>query len=293
MKAISREKIALLVFCLLMIAGAGALAFYLFAGHSWNYAATSLDDSFGNMDGYAAIVFEGTAQPEEDTDAEDGEATDAETEDNASTPATGAGASGEDGSPDASQEAGVAGESAQSAEAPETEDSETAEEGSMSAEAEDGGTAFPLPFASTSSSKQKPATTETVRKSYEEKGADVFVLDSADIDAYADGVVMQSDGYRIGVMSASYPRSTASLEKLVERFKESKVDFIVALVANDAYLAGVSGVDVVIATNGDGSSPLGQTVGNSYRVFAPEIGSVGVVLISPSNVVSAKVIDEL
>lgn len=293
-----------------MIAGAGALAFYLFAGHSWNYAATSLDDSFGNMDGYAAIVFEGTAQPEEDPDAEGDEAASAEEEEaDATAGAINAETSDEGTDPDAYQAAGASeeaklsiqsteplseeGEPAQNAEASGAEEGEAPEEDNVSAKMEGNGISFPLPFAGTSASKKEPATTEDVRESYEEKGADVFVLDSADIDAYADGVIMQRGEHRIGVMSASYPRSTASLEKLVEHFKESKVDFIVALVTNDAYLAGVSGVDVVIATNGDGSSPLGQTVGNSYRVFAPEIGSVGVVLISPSNVVSAKVVDEL
>ena len=31
------------------------------AGHSWNVAASNLDDTFGSMDGYTAIVYPGTA----------------------------------------------------------------------------------------------------------------------------------------------------------------------------------------------------------------------------------------
>lgn len=40
------------------------LGWYLVAGHSWNVAASNIDDTFGSMDGYTAIVYEGTAVPQ-------------------------------------------------------------------------------------------------------------------------------------------------------------------------------------------------------------------------------------
>jgi hypothetical protein len=43
-----------------MVAG---IAAYLVAGHSWNYAATRIDDAAGEMEGYNVILYEGTAVP--------------------------------------------------------------------------------------------------------------------------------------------------------------------------------------------------------------------------------------
>ena len=65
MEKTSREKIALIVFLVLAI-GMGCILFgYVFAGHSWNVTASNIDDAFGNMEGYTAIVCEGTIEEEE------------------------------------------------------------------------------------------------------------------------------------------------------------------------------------------------------------------------------------
>ena len=65
MEKTSREKIALIVFLILAI-GMGCILFgYVFAGHSWNVTASNIDDAFGNMEGYTAIVYAGTIEEEE------------------------------------------------------------------------------------------------------------------------------------------------------------------------------------------------------------------------------------
>lgn len=63
MAEVSRERIALVVFtaCLLLIAG--GVVMYLYAGHSWNHAASHIDNVTGEMDGYTVVLFEGTAIP--------------------------------------------------------------------------------------------------------------------------------------------------------------------------------------------------------------------------------------
>ena len=66
----SREKIALAVFAALIVLSLGGLGWYLVAGHSWNVAASNIDDTFGSMDGYTAIVYAGTVPPD-DTDVDD------------------------------------------------------------------------------------------------------------------------------------------------------------------------------------------------------------------------------
>lgn len=64
----SREKIALVVFCMLFVLVGVLLLVYIVAGHSWNVAASNIDDSFGSMDGYVTVVFDGSAEaPEQDS----------------------------------------------------------------------------------------------------------------------------------------------------------------------------------------------------------------------------------
>ena len=57
-----REKAALAVFAALIVLSLSGLGWYLLAGHSWNVAASNIDDTFGSMDGYTAIVYAGTAE---------------------------------------------------------------------------------------------------------------------------------------------------------------------------------------------------------------------------------------
>lgn len=64
MAKIQREKIALGLFaaCVaLILAGIGA---YFVFGHSWNYAASHIDDVAGELDGYCVVLVEGQGIPE-------------------------------------------------------------------------------------------------------------------------------------------------------------------------------------------------------------------------------------
>ena len=63
MKKRTREKVALLVFALLVILGGSVLLRYFETGRSWNVAASVVDDAFGQMQGYTAIVYDGTYDP--------------------------------------------------------------------------------------------------------------------------------------------------------------------------------------------------------------------------------------
>ncbi len=87
--------------------------------------------------------------------------------------------------------------------------------------------------------------------------------------------------------------SASAIEKHIGYFAEHEVDYVVALAANPDYLKTKAGIDIVISTYVKDGSTLGQTVQGSYVVPTPEIGEVGVVLVSPSNVVSSKVVEEI
>ncbi len=71
--ALSRERIALVVFAAVIVLITAGIAFYLFVGHSWNYAATRIDDAAGEMQDYRVIAFEGTAIPAASQVKDDGQ----------------------------------------------------------------------------------------------------------------------------------------------------------------------------------------------------------------------------
>ena len=54
---------ALALFFLLFALGGCLLALYVFLGHSWNFAATEIDDASGTMGEYLVVLYEGTSTP--------------------------------------------------------------------------------------------------------------------------------------------------------------------------------------------------------------------------------------
>ena len=250
----SREKIALFVFLVLIVLSLCGLGWYLVAGHSWNVAASNLDDTFGSMDGYTAIVYPGTAvEPVAGKGAGD----------------AAAGKEADAGSPDAPGSSG--GKDA------------TGTAGTASVPGTDAG-------ESLLDSKKKTLSAQEAKEGYEEKGATVFSLDTVDLDAYREGVILKKGGHRFGVFGIAEPTSTIVLEKQIAYFKRHKVDFIVLVTPDKEYAEDVSGIDIVVSTQDEDLFVMGETIDGTFYVDAPAVGSVGAILISPSNVVSAKVL---
>lgn len=256
----------MVVFTALIVLSLCGLGWYLLAGHSWNVAASNIDDTFGSMDGYTAIVYAGTEQQEAPSANEDA--------------AAGAGAAG--------AAAGAAGAADTAADA-----NPDAAKTDPAIPAEDAA-ATPEPASpDTGLTAKEPLEVAEVQKSYEDKNATVFALDTADIVQYREGTILKKGGHRFGVFSVDEPTSSIILEKRIAYFKRYKVDFIVVLTSDKKYVEGVSGLDIVLCTQDEGLFVMGETVDGTFYVDAPEAGKVGAILISPSNVVSAKVIQEL
>ena len=54
----TREILALVLLLALAVIGVSAMAWYILVGHNWNVAASNIDDSIGQMDGYTVILCE-------------------------------------------------------------------------------------------------------------------------------------------------------------------------------------------------------------------------------------------
>lgn len=324
MSNVSREKIALVVFVGLIAASLCGLVGYLAIGHSWNVAASNIDDAAGRMDGYTAIVFKGTVDPEEtaksgsgaksgqqgtaDPDALDKAADEAEAglsgleapgatsddfdgKESADSPAQRNAGSGKD-------------ESAASGSGSEKHaqnGSAAAKQGETAADDDEPGPDVPSSDAnpsgngSTSSSspsakKKTPIDIEEVEQSYLDKNATVFSIDSENPGRYREGTILKKGDHRFGVFSVAPRMTTKMIEKQIEYFEEYEVDFIVVLTPDKKIVEEVAGIDIVISTQDEGLFVMGETINGTFYVNAPQLGSAGIILISPSNVVSAKVV---
>lgn len=251
MSSCSREKIALVVFGGLIILSLFGLGWYLLAGHSWNVAASNIDDTFGNMEGYTAIVYPGTEKPEELPEVE----------------GTDLGRERQVEIPDALDE-GIG--------------------------AAQGGEKESVAGSLADTLSSKPVlTVEEAATSYDAKDATVFELDTLNLEQYRECTILMKGDPRFGVFSVSEPTSQIMLEKQIAYLERHEVDFLVVITPDKSYVDMVSGIDIVICTEDEDLFVMGETIGATFYVDTPKEGRIGAILISPSNVVSAKVIEEL
>mgnify|MGYP007102615256 CR=1 FL=1 len=77
-------------------------------------------------------------------------------------------------------------------------------------------------------------TVAEAQKSYEDKKATVFSLDTTDLGQYGEGIILKKGGHRFGVFSVTAPTTVRAIEKQVAYFVKYKVDFIVAITPDKA-----------------------------------------------------------
>lgn len=218
-----REKIALAVFLVLVVLSLFGLGWYILAGHSWNVAASTIDDTVGEMEGYTAIIYPGTIE----TDGESCES-----------------------------EGTVA---------------------HLSASQEDGERAVDL---------------ARLQADYVEKGAEVLFLDLNDPSQYEEGSILKRGDKRIGVVSAAGSTTQLDVSRCLQSFERAEVDFTIVIAPAKWKISRLDGIDIAICMDDEGIVAMGETEGGTFYVDAPCVGEAGVVLVSPSNVVSAKEVTE-
>lgn len=359
----TREKQALGVFLLLIVLSTFGIAWYMVAGHSWNVAASSIDEKVGQMEGYTSIVYAGTLPVQADAKTLDSQnGSDAQLEDGvgsadaaekADEGASGSGSTsasptssdaaasasssgGSVASSSADENASVSGGSSSTGSSNPSSKSSSSKAASGQTKSSDsiavqthndeasgltsdvGSVAAPVPDTSEQDdsesdrtsdnatvlkaatvrggmdvAKSQPVAPEQVQANYEEKGATVLVLDTADPSQYSDGVILKRGSKRIGVFYVDVPLSEKAAEARVKYFRDCKVDLVVCISSVRTYVRNLQGADIVITLQDEEVSTMGGNSNGSFFVNAPYMDSVGAILVSPSNVVSAKVIESL
>lgn len=235
----SREKIALIVFALLVVLAGVVLTGYFSTARTWNVAASFVDDTVGRMDGYTVLVYSGTTDPDAGGEKrpEEGEAP--------VDPAT--------------NSIGLA--------------------------------ILPILSGFATAEDEGAVFVSDVRSLYEQKDAAVLSLDVADLARYAQPAVHQAGGRRIGVYSLDTYASSTLLSLYEHRLRDEGADLVVCLTRRASLLGSFDYADVVVVADPEESlSTVGEDRGDAFVVASPERGSVGVVVITASNVRSARVI---
>jgi hypothetical protein len=248
----TREKIALLVFAILVILGGSILLRYFETGRTFNVAASAVDDAFGQMSGYTALVFDGTVQ------------------------------NTEGGTPIEQPEAGASVEgSSGETEADAAQTYNPTSVGDMVAYE-----LSKLPLVM----RERPVYTSDVREIYEEKGAGAVTLNLKPTDRYATPLVMNAGDKKVGVVSIDYYASNQKLKQLQTTLKDEGAQVLVAIVPRLSFAESLTGFNVVIVSD-DSQAEAGTSkmVDNALVMYSPQQNEVGVILLSGANVASSKV----
>lgn len=300
MVSVTREKIALIVFVLLVFVGIGCLVAYINVGHSWNVTATTIDDATGELDGYTVILYQGVAveegEEEEELDAaksylyDDAESTESNIDPDD------AGAEEESGSQELS---GIASDGVDRQDASSEEDSgSTLGSSRESSSLIEGNTGGSTPLFNSSSKlnaveEKGPVDVTAAAESYQEKGANVLVLDIDDPSRYDEGTILKRGDRRFGVFSVRFNEPLPKVQAKIDYLKEQSVDFVVAITPDKRFVQKATGIDVVISSKSEGLFFMGETLDGTFYTDSPLVSQVGAVLISPHNVVSSRDITEL
>ena len=123
----------------------------------------------------------------------------------------------------------------------------------------------------------------------------MFSLDTTDLPHYREGVILKKGGHRFGVFSVDGRTSLMALKRQIAYFEKHEVDFVVALTPDKRLVERVAdGLDIVVSTQDEALFvDMGEYGRRHVERRRAREGSFGVILISPSNVVSAKVVEEL
>lgn len=279
-----REKVALVVFALLVVVTGIVLVGYFSTGRSWTIAATFVDDTVGEMDGYSVILFNGVLDPKKAASKATGPVGDLKV----------AEVTGPDGNVIEIVEGNIV----------ETEDAAQAE-----IQAADPGVANNLLDPENSiglrivsmypgrlSASFDGVFVSDVSDLYERKGAGVVSLNLSDPDHYLDPTVLRSGSKRIGVFSTKSYLSSRALDAIERTFDEQDVNVTVCITPRLALLSDYDAIDVVILTTPiEDQSPLYRSrVGDdAFLVQAPVKGEVGMVILSTNDVPTSRVIEVL
>lgn len=276
----AREKVGLAIFLVLVALGGLLLGGYFLTGRSWSVAATMVDDTVGSLDRYTVVAFSGTITPEEEKSS----------------------AKGNGSSPSSSSYSASSSSSAASSSEPlgEIEPEFTMRDafGESNGSVAEPGVRESIRSILERQDRRKSAQDDTVyvsdvRDLYALKGANGLTLNISDPSIYAEPMVLNAGTKKLGVFSLSAYISRAKLKSVIAQLEEDGADSIICIAPRTSLISTYDDIDVVILTQPQEGTTDEREHPSTLVVESPEVGDVGVVLLTSNNVPSFKVVKEL
>ena len=283
-----RKKLALLIFVLLFALGGVFIVLYIMAGHSWNYAATEIDDTSGNMQEYLVVVFDGTSVSEKpklqgttqgfSSKSMQGTSTNENANVNTNTNAN----------TNASSNASNDSNNSNSPSFRERIQQFFNMDSSSPASDEEKDTVDDNPIMTNDVSST--ATLGDAYASYAEKGADVLSLYTPDISHYENGEIFYKGSYTVGVLGLTEIESYKQVQDKIDGLKARGATTIVVLAARASMLAATHGTNVCIEVGGNTQTLQSSASRGLLTVKSSATGTIDAVIMSPNHIVSAKML---
>ncbi len=249
----SREKAALGVFLFLAVAALGVVIAYIVTfGHSLNVAASKIDDAAGSLDGYTALLYQGTAENRR---------------------ASVVGPSADTGEGLGSR--ALTGRRWRDSAAGSSEEVSAAQASSSVSDGQEG--------------KQKSVSLFSLRASYVEKQAAVVTVDVERPEIYNERCIVRANGRTFGFVYIDEVTAWQGyLQKRIADYKLCGVDMVVCVTKEIGLLRSYQGTSIVISQQEEGISPHGVASHGVFYDDAAQKGQVGSILVSPSRTITAK-----
>lgn len=145
-----------------------------------------------------------------------------------------------------------------------------------------------------------------VSADYRDKKSDVIVLDVIDEGYYCTPRVIERNGRRFGIVEFTANQSASSMKRAIRQLKKRNAQCIVAIVPNSKTVSGIDGIDIAINRNTQPASAAararakagGRSTGSfgdrrTHVISTGTVGTVKAIIISPSEVISTRVVDSV
>ena len=265
MKQEVRNKLALLLFCLLFALGGAVLVLYVYLGHNWNYTATDIDVASGSMEEYLVIMFDGTTDP-------------------LLVASQKASDEGLSGFKDAEIDLGsndlnfiLAGSIANKYGVDLTKE-KSFEDLSV----------LQVLMKQVAEANRSERDLGQAYASYNKKNASVLPIYTKDPGVFTEGTVYVKGSYKIGVLGLEQPIETKELQARVDNLRNAGVDIVVLIGPYENIFLGTEGIDVMIVTQGSTGEVESHWNGDTFVVETSLVGTIDAVVVSPNHVMSAR-----
>lgn len=139
-----------------------------------------------------------------------------------------------------------------------------------------------------------PVSMNAAASYYRQMGATVFLLHAEKPDVYTPPLLLNKNGFSLGIYFADGATSRMTAQMEATRLKARNANFVVLVIDDARFIDDpIASSDIVICTADEDLPSSGEYRNGAFCVDSPLVGHVQSIIISPSNVLTSKTITSL